>query len=235
MKVHLSIGESHNFELREALLIYGDRQRSFVTRHEVTANKNAPPTLGPAQPLTVTFVESLVRALHGSSTAEVLPENVLANGNQMIVWWTAACRRQMFYQNSEGKAATLNGRIFSQPPLVWRVTNGDLRIRAILENKRPEGAAKLAVAPFWNLSDDGRVCAGSMRHPDGAAVATIPGWEQGFYESAFTHSNIGRLTRHPGGFEELWAGLADKRRPFPLETLITLPQTLTQFVRGERG
>jgi PRTRC genetic system protein B len=140
----------------------------------------------------------------------------------------------MFYENSEEKAAVLNGRIFAQPPLVWRVSNGDLNIRALCENLRPEGATKLAVAPFWNLSDDGRVCTGTMRRPDSASVATIPAWERGFYESAFTHANVGRLTRHEGGFEGLWAGLARKRQRFPLETLIVLPQTLTQFVRGDR-
>ena len=61
MQVHISIGENHHFELREALLVYGDRQRSFVTRHQVTLHKDAPPTLEPAQPLTLGFLESLVR------------------------------------------------------------------------------------------------------------------------------------------------------------------------------
>jgi hypothetical protein len=65
MQVQISIGENHRFELREALLVYGDRQRSFITRHEVAAHKDMPPTLGPAQPLTVAFVESLVRSLRG--------------------------------------------------------------------------------------------------------------------------------------------------------------------------
>jgi hypothetical protein len=74
-----------------------------------------------------------------------------------------------------------------------------------------------------------------MRRPDSASVGAIPSWERGFYESAFTHANVGRLTRHEGGFEGLWTGLAGKRRRFPLQTLIVLPQTLTQFVRGERG
>jgi hypothetical protein len=63
----------------------------------------------------------------------------------------------------------------------------------------------------------------------------MPAWERGFYESAFTHANVGRLTRHECGFEGLWAGLAGKRQRFPLQTLIVLPQTLTQFVCGERG
>jgi PRTRC genetic system protein B len=234
MQIHVSIGENHRFELREALLVYGDRQKSFITRHDVTLQKDAPPTLGPAQPLTVSFVESLVRSLSGSSGAEVLPENILAKSDRMIAWWSPAQRRQMFYQNSEGMVADLNGRTFPQPPLVWRVDSGDLMIRAVTDNKRPQAGTKLTVAPFWNLSDNGRVCTGSMRRPDGASVSSIADWERGFYESAFTHANVGRLTRHPEGFEGLWSGLAGKRRPFPRETLIALPQTLAQFVRGER-
>ncbi|MGA3346955.1 MAG: PRTRC system protein B [Terracidiphilus sp.] len=235
MQAHLSIGENHRFELHEALLIYRDRESSFVTRHDVAAHKDAPPTLGPAQPLTVAFIESLTRSLSGSVQAEVLPANVLAKADRMIVWWTPARRRRMFYENSEGKAAELNGRIFPQPPLIWKVSNGELDIRALTENKRPESSTKLSVAPFWNLSDDGRVCTGTMRHPDSASVASIPAWERGFYESAFTHANIGRLTRHDGGFDGLWSSLAGKRGRFPLETLIALPQTLSQFVCGERG
>ena len=82
MQIQVSIGENHRFELREALLVYGDRQKSFVTRHDVTLQKDAPPTLGPAQPLTVAFVESLVRSLSGSSDAEVLPALVPGDGGQ---------------------------------------------------------------------------------------------------------------------------------------------------------
>lgn len=234
MQVHISIGENHRFELREALLVYGDRQRSFVTRHAVTLHDGAPPTLEPAQPLMIGFIDSLVRSLSGGSTAEVLPENVLAKGDRLIVWWSGRCRRQMFYENSEQKAVQLNGCIFPQPPLVWRVHNGNLKIRALAQDKRPSAATTLAVAPFWNLSDDGRVCTGSMRRPDNATSAAIPEWERGFFESAFTHANVGRLTRHRGGFEALWGELANKRRPFPVATLIKLPQTLAQFVCGDR-
>jgi PRTRC genetic system protein B len=234
MQVQIAIGENHRFELREALLVYRDNRSSFITRHDVTAQKGAPPSLGPALPLTLTFVESLVRSLGGSAAAEVLPETVLAKGDRMIAWWTSARRRQMFYENSQGKSAELNGLIFPQPPLVWKVANGELLIRGLVENKRPKGPTTLAVAPFWNLSDDGRVCTGTMRRPDSASVTAIPAWEQGFYESAFTHANVGRLTRHEGGFEALWSGLAGKRDRFPLDTLIALPQTLAQFVRGER-
>ena len=205
MEIHISIGENRRFELREALLVYGDRQRSFVTRHRVVHHKDGPPTLEAAQPLTMAFVESLTHSLYGGTTAEVLPEHVVAKDNRMIVWWTPACRRQMFYQDSELKAAELNGRNFPQPPLVWRVDGVDLKIRALIENTRPTPETKMAVAPFWNISDDGRVCVGTMRRPDTASVKSTSDWERGFYESAFTHANVGRLTRHEGGFEGLWS------------------------------
>lgn len=235
MEIHISIGENHRFELREALLVYGDRQRSFVTRHPVTLHKDRPPTLEPAEPLTLGFVESLARSLWGGSSAEVLPENVLARSARLIVWWTAACRRQMFYEKSEQRATALNGRTFPQPPLVWCADGGGLKIRALRENTRPAATTILALAPFWNLSDDGRVCTGTMRCPESTSVGSIAEWERGFYESAFTHANVGRITRHPGGFEALWRELANKRKPFPTATLIQLPQTLEQFVRRERS
>lgn len=235
MEIHLSIGQNYRFELGEALLIYRDRQSSFITRHDVLTQKSGPPTLGPAQLLTLAFVESLMRSLGGGVAAEVLPENVLARGERLIVWWTPRQRRQMFYESADGKAGGLNGQVFPQPPLVWKVANGELAIRALNENSRPKAATALAVAPFWNLSDDGHVCTGTMRRPESATVVAIPAWERGFYESAFTHANVGRLTRHQGGFEGLWESLKGKRRRFPVETLIQLPQTLAEFVRGERG
>jgi PRTRC genetic system protein B len=235
MNVGIAIGENHRFELREALLVYTEnRNATFITRHAVTLRTDGPPTLGPAQPLTVAFVESLVRSLGGETNAEVLPENVLTRTERMICWWTPVQRRQMFYENSEGKAAALNGRTFPQPPLVWRVADGELKVRALVENKRPTASTQFAVAPFWNLSESGQVCTGSMRRPAGASVSTIVEWEKGFYESAFTHANIGRITRHTGGFEGLWSSLRDKWATFPAESLIVLPQTLAQFVLNER-
>ena len=231
MKVEVSIGEMHRFELRDALLIYRENRRSFITWHAVMAQKQGPPVLGPAQPLTTAFVDDLAESLSGGATAEVLPENILAKTDRMIAWWTPRRVRRMFFENAEGNAWQLNGKVFPQPPLVWRVALGDLSIRALCDNKRPNAETTLAVAPFWNVSVDGRVCLGSMRSPESASAGSIAGWEQGFYESAFTHANVGRVTRHPGGHDALWAELRGKRRPFPTDALIRLPQRLAEFIQ----
>jgi PRTRC genetic system protein B len=234
MQIDTAIGENYHFALHEALLIYRTGTTSFVTRHDVNKQKDMPPVLGPAQPLTVSFIDSLVRSVRGNVKAEILPEHILAKSDRMIAWWTAQRRRVMFYKNSEGKAKELNGKVFPQPPLVWLVLDGSLHIRALVDNKRPDANTKLAVAPFWNLSSDGGVCAGSMRRPKSPSVTAIATWEQGFYESNFTHSNVGRLTRHKDGFNGLWTALAGKRHKFPSEALILLPETLSQFVVGGR-
>jgi PRTRC genetic system protein B len=232
MKVEVEIGQVHRFELREALLIYREGRRSFITRHDVLAQKQGPPVLGVAHPLTTAFVENLAESLGGSAAAEVLSENILAKSDRMIAWWTPRRRRQMYFENPEGKMQTLNGKQFPQPPLVWKRIHGSLSIRALAENKRPNAGTKLAVAPFWNLSDDGSVCLGSMRCPESTSVGSIEGWEKGFYESAFTHANVGRLTRHEGSHDALWGELVGKRRTFPAESLIQLPQTLSEFIKG---
>jgi PRTRC genetic system protein B len=154
MDVGIAIGENHRFELHEALLVYrSTNNRTFITRHDVTAQEDGPPMLGAAHPLTTAFVKSLVRSLGGETDAEVLPDNVLARTERVLCWWTQAQRRQMFYESAEGKCAALNGGMFSQPPLVWRAADGQLKVRALVENQRPAAGTKLAVAPYWNLSD----------------------------------------------------------------------------------
>jgi len=233
MEVHLSIGQTHRFELHEALLIYKSGQKSFITQHSVLRHDGASPTLGPAQPLTMNFVDSLLRSLRRNCDLEVLPAHVLATGDQTLVWWTPRRERQMFYGNTQDKATELNGKTFPQPPLVWRASRGTLAVRALMENRRPAAITKLAFAPFWNVSHSGQVCLGSMRCPESATVAAIIDWEEGFYESAFTHGNVARLTKHAGGFAAMWNELAGKRKPFPTKCLIELPETLAQFVRGK--
>jgi PRTRC genetic system protein B len=231
MQPGIEIGQNLQFKLHKALLVYTSGQKCFVTEHDIRPmRKGSAPVLGPAQMLTIDFVNSMVKSLDGNAEAELLPENILAKGSHSIAWWTPAQRRQMFFQIGEGKAKSLNGKIFPHPPLVWVVSENHLFLRALSENKRPTASTKMAVAPYWNISDNGAVCLGSMRNPNTCAVSSIAEWENGFYGSAFTHSNVGRCSRHKDGFEGLWGSLAGKRTPFPAKMLIPLPQKLAEFL-----
>jgi len=241
MKVNVSIGQNHHFALREALLIYrssdhqyGQLGNAFITHHEVTQGARArQPMLGPAKPLTIEFVHTLVQALGGRVAVEFLPESVIARTERLIVWWTPPQKRQMFFATTQGDMDGINGAIFPQPALVWLAMDHSLSVRALKENRRPAADTRLCVAPYWNLYETGSVCLGSMRTPDASTVASLPQWEQSFYESEFTHGNVGRLTRHPGGFEGLWKELAGKEE-FPTDSLIELPEAVEEFLSGKR-
>ena len=65
-------------------------------------------------------------------SAEVLPENVLAQGDCMTAWWTTACPRQMFYENSEWHHPTKG---VSQRPVGCCAETWGLRSRAAIAGR----------------------------------------------------------------------------------------------------
>jgi PRTRC genetic system protein B len=235
--VSANIGETRHYQLSEALLIYkGSNNDCFISRHGVAKGntESVSPVLLPAQPLTKVFIESLLTSLGGGPDTEVLPSNVLAKSNRLIAWWTPKKKQRMFFTTRDTTVAKLNGKMFSHPALVWLVSGKRLSIRALMANERPEASTKLAVAPYWNLADTGEVCLGNSRTPNTTSVGSLEGWEKGFFESTFTHSNVGRSTRHPDGFAALWQSLTAKDVPFPDDALIPLPQTLSSFIQGKQ-
>jgi PRTRC genetic system protein B len=150
----------------------------------------------------------------------------------MLVWWTRQQHRAMFFSDS-GDGRTLNGTVFPQPALVFRVCGSELSVRALAENKRPRPETSLMFAPYWNCDSAGRVCQGSMRAPGKLCLEAMKGWEKAFFESEFTHAAIGaRLTAHPEGFLGLWRDLAESVGIFPGEFLVNSGDTLQTFVQA---
>jgi PRTRC genetic system protein B len=94
----------------------------------------------------------------------------------------------------------------------------------------PRPDARLAAAPYWNIDSNGAVCAGTMRAPKSLTVASIPAWQQAFFQSEFTHpGGAGRLTKRKGGTAALWKSLAGKKI-FPRSTLIEM-EPLNEYLR----
>lgn len=69
-----------------------------------------------------------------------------------------------------------------------------------------------------------------MPRPRQTDVTNMLEWEDGFFNSRFTHpSGMGKLTTHTGGFIGLWTELIGKER-FPENYLVECRQTLRQFI-----
>lgn len=236
MDCSIYLGGPSQFELRGAMLVYSSGRTSsgaFASWHEVDSDAVGSPRLGPAMPLTTTFLRELSRGLGVMTRPEVLPENVLVRTPESLVWWCPAQRRRMFFRHDD-KLGALSGRTVPQPALVFRVTQRELWMRALANNVRPTAATTLMVAPYYNVNTEGVVCQGTMRSPEDASVAAMEQWESSFFESEFTHIyGNGYFTRHPGGMAGLWSSLAG-RRTFPTDQLTGAGESLIQFVERER-
>src|ERR1700722_5636377 len=209
-------GSNRSYGLAKAILLYSDGQEAFATVHEP---KNSPdggaPYLDAGAPLTVDFLRQLAKGLGQTVAREILPANVLARTPDMLVWWTRPQRRVMFFSDSSD-GRTMNGHLFPQPPLVFRVCGSELAVRALVENKRPRSDTALMFAPYWNCDGAGRVCQGSMPAPGKRSLEARNPSARALFESEFTHAAIGaRLTTNPEGFLGLWRGLADSEAAFP--------------------
>lgn len=236
MECELALGAESRFELKGAILVYAVghlASGAFAAWHDAYATPDRAPHLGPATPLSTNFLRELSRGLGAQTKPEILPDNILVRTHDTLIWWTPPTRRRMFFRHDDPLAA-VSGRTFPQPALVYKVTRTDLWLRALSTNKRPTATTPLMIAPYYNVNVEGAVCQGSMRSPTDPAVASIPQWENAFFDSEFTHIyGAGRFTRHPGGLISLWTKLANATR-FPIATLVTANETLAQFAERDQ-
>ena len=227
------------YDLETVVLIYKSRTSStpFITLHSVQPPETpgALPQPGAARPIDRRFVRSLSRSLSPRKAAvEILPDNVLACTDDVLLWWLPARRRPMYFETAkredEETVEVLNGRPMAHPPLVFMVDQSGLTVRALSTNERPTAESPLMVAPYWNVYSHGGVCLGSMKHPRTLSVSAIRGWEDGFFDSKFSHPNTPLLTRFKDGIVALWKTLADNNESYPLEMLIPAKQTLADLL-----
>lgn len=232
MDLHLSLGSSEKLTLTGAILVYRGARQSFAAWHRAIANPDGAPMLGEAEPLSTEFLRVLSAGLGAYVEPEILPTAVLVRNAEMLVWWSPAQNRTLFFAAHTEDASALNGLVYPVPPLVFKVAGRRLWVRALARDERPDADTPLQTAPFWNVNDAGEVCLGTMRVPHSTGVDSIEGWERGFFESEFTHaSGASRLTTFPGGFIPLCRALAGSRDPFPTRYLTPARETLRQFVQ----
>ena len=231
MEVSVSIGGSQRLTLSGAILVYRGGHEAFAAWHPAKPGPNGgAPYLGEAEALTMEFLHALAEGLGTYVAPEILPANVLVRTSETMIWWTPAQHRTLFFGQHSDAGKELNGKRYPVPALVFKVLERGLSVRALEKSERPAANTRLKTAPFWNANDQGEVCLGTMRVPEGSGVEAIEGWEQGFFQSEFTHAyGAARLTSFPGGFLALYRHLAGSRKPFPVEYLTDARETLRQF------
>ena len=234
MQAYVAIRANCEFKLSEAVLVYrAGGGGAFARLHRVKQADDEAPFRAPGEPLTTAFVRTLAQGLGAQVKPEIFPENILARTPDLLVWWSRPEWRVMFFGGTDQEARKIDGLVFPHPALVFKVRGKDLFVRAVATSSRPRPETHLKTAPYWNTDSRGLVCAGSMRVPESSDIASIPAWQDAYFQSQFTHAaGAVRLTSHPGGFIGLWRNLAGRKR-FPLRYLTDAGETLQEFVARE--
>jgi len=232
MRFSIDVGSELELKLYQAVLLYRNDHgnRLMATVHGVVQKEaDGTPLLGAGQLLSTAALRELTRQLGTSCPAEYLPDHVVARTPELIAWWTPAAMRPIFFRQGS-ELASVSGKLFPHPALLFVVRNGTLFVRALPTSERPQTGTKLAAAPYWNIDGAGAVCAGTMRTPKSLTVTSIAAWQQAFFQSEFTHpGGAGRLTRRKGGTAALWKSLAGKKT-FPRSALIET-EPLHEYLR----
>ncbi len=235
MQAYVAIGANSEFKLSEAVLIYRTGGGgAFASLHRVKQADDGVPYLAPGEPLTTAFVRTLAHGLGAQVKPEMFSENILARTPDLLVWWSRPQQRVMFFGGTDEEARKISGLVFPHPALIFKLLGKELSVRAIATTSRPGPETPLKTAPYWNTDSRGLVCAGSMRVPESSDIASISAWQDGYFQSEFTHAaGAVRLTSHPEGFIGLWKSLAGRKR-FPAQYLTDAGETLQEFVaRGD--
>jgi PRTRC genetic system protein B len=234
MQAYVGIGNNCEFKLSEAVLVYRTGGGgAFASLHLVKEDDSGVPYLAPGESLTTAFVRSLAQGLGAQVKPDIFPDYILARTPDLMVWWFRPRCRVMFFGGTDQEARKIDGLVFPHPALVFKVRGKDLFVRAMVTSSRPRPETRLKTAPYWNTDSRGLVCAGSMRVPESSDIASIPAWQDAYFQSQFTHAaGAVRLTSHPGGFIGLWTSLVGMTG-FPVRYLTDSGETLQEFVARE--
>jgi PRTRC genetic system protein B len=236
----VSIGQTgRDVKLASALLLYeGDSGAEYATVHPVIADqKGGRPVIGAGRPIERrVLIDALVGLdRNAAPSADFLPATVLGVTSAAVTWWCPPAARRVFFKCPKVGERTA---IVPHPGLVFQAGAEGFRVFALKIDGRPEAGTPLFEPPYFNTWNHGQICIGSAKVPRRIEVGAIAGWEEGFFNSAFTHPNHGgKRVAYQDGFHAFWTHMLDGRfAAFPLEVLVPMKGTTAgKLVAGKIG
>ena len=119
------------------------------------------------------------------------------------------------------------------PALLWKASKDGLCVYALKSDKELDENVVLYHAPFFNVYKEGNVCMGTVAVKIGADCgleALMQQWEHYFFNSYFSHL----FEAHnpvKGNIVQLWQGLTNSRKKFPLKVLIKNGLTIKNILQ----
>jgi hypothetical protein len=165
------------------------------------------------------------------SASGILPPNTLAvgsvNGKPFFVLYRPAMKKETITIAGIEKPQTI-----PTPPLIWGGCGTDYRIWALNTPTYPTNDMPVMIAPFPNVSSDGRICWGDSDQRENAKITTIEKMFELFIRgSKFNnHLSNGKSARKPICILTLYPELNVK---YPLDDLRpAIPACIGEIVNG---
>ena len=236
-----TVSSESSFRLQHAVLLYGDSSHSsrgsisYASIHEANVLPDGRNEIHPGRPVTKEALINLMVSLVPQPGASTLfHPRLLGQGNGATIWYQPAGMRQVWFKCQE-----LGGERSASVPMpgfVFITTQSEWFVLAYKGKQRPDSLTALFVSPLFNVWKPGKICVGNVTRPTGEMACNIEAWEDAFWRSWFTHSNVHRdkeITSYKDGFHALWRDLLDgKMQKFPEKTLVPHKRTLGE-VWGE--
>ena len=229
--------ESDESRLSQAILLYKNRRgASFATVHPIVKDENDGASIGAGCPFDEKALKRLASDLASSLRIKsgILPSNVLSVGGDHIMWWSPPSRRTYFFNTRQDATGHNVGNRCGEaltPSLIFVVYRGSMSVFAVKGKTRPDADTPIFHAPLMNVYEDGTLCMGSMSKPNSTLAESISKWEQGFWDSAFSHPNYAKSVNYKGGLHAFSTDLLDgKFRKFPDRVLRPMKITLQKIV-----
>lgn len=179
-----------SLQLKGAILVYAGSD-AIATTHDVSM-VDGKPIIQPGRLFTHDDLQTLHSGLSKGASkrgAVWVEPTLLAYGDGRTIWYSEPCKRAMFFKTTGSATNAMNCKGMAPVPgLVWMRYREALYVFAVRGSKRPQFDTKLFQAPFFNVYDSGRVCEGTTIRPGDDAPNIA--WENAFFQSRFTHSNV---------------------------------------------
>lgn len=222
--VSISAHQDTVARLRHAVLIYGSGSAAHATIHDV-AEVEGRAVIQPGKAARTNTSLALAHALARTAPPGYIPPELLYEDPERMVWWVAAEKRRITFRN-DALGAPVRSEIVPHPALVF-AAGGSQRwaVWALARNRRPDPATRLYRSPYFNVWADGVICTGNVELPPFARRDAIAAWNRAFFDSAFTHPNLGpkegNLVNYKGGGFAFWRAVLDGEFDrFPTKVLV---------------
>lgn len=246
MNVKISKQNSSVVQPTQAIIIFsaGDASMANHTKRRVAMLCDVKDgRIMPGEPLAPEAAKQFIVELSNAnvkkadSTWNFPNPEILAYCDKGLAFFVPASVQQMFYkpdkiEKSDELVEQLNGKWFSNPPLLFVCKAGSIDIFALGKNQKPELSDKVYQTPYWNVNDQGHLCTGNAPFPMVCTAANMKQFVTVFFESKFTHAN-GRTLQASMPFLKFWKKYQGKRlRKVLVKDLLPQKQTVLDVINA---